>query len=154
MKRRVFTIGVILFWGCSLVFAEPMFAPTKEQAFKSQLIAIVEYSGYQLLGKIDYFSGPVARYKIIRILKGANVSKALDVRYDFTDGSACLPEVGWKFSEDLMPKKGSRWILFLNEDSPMKYWATYRGPFGRWSADFKNTLEVENALSKGQLKGD
>lgn len=51
-----------------------------------------------------------------------------------------------------MPKKGSRWILFLNKDAQIKYWTTYRGPFGRWDANFENIQEAENALKEGQAK--
>lgn len=87
MKKFLLIMGFLCFLGCSSVFAKPMFAPTKDQAFKSPVIAIVEYRGYKLDGKVDYFSGPVGQYKIIRLLKGTDVSEVLDVRYDFTDGS-------------------------------------------------------------------
>lgn len=128
-----------------------MFAPTKEEAFKSPLIAIVEYTGYKSEGKIDYFSGPIAQYKLVRVLKGTNALKVLEVLYDFTDGSACIAEVGWKFTENLMPQKGSKWILFLNKDAQAKHLTTYRGPFGRWEANSGNITEVEKALEREKV---
>jgi hypothetical protein len=146
MKKLLVIMSLLCFISFSSVFAKPMFEPTKDQAFNSPLIAIVEYTGYKLEGKVDYFSGPIGKYKIIRLLKGANVPEVLDVRYDFSDGSACIAEAGWRFTEDLMPEKGSRWILFLDKDSQMKYRTTYRGSFGRWDASPENIQEVENVL--------
>lgn len=147
MKKSLIIMSLLFFAGFSPIFAKPMFAPEKDHALSSQLIAIVEYGGYKFDGQVDYFSGPIGQYKIIRLLKGANISEILDVRYDFTDGSACIAEAGWKFTEDLMPEKGSRWILFLDKDVQMKYWITYRGSFGRWEANSENIQEVENALN-------
>ncbi len=151
MKKLVVVMSLLCFASLLPVFAKPMLAPTKDQALNVPFIAIVEYMGYKSEGKVGYFNGPIAQYRIIRLLKGANLPEVLDVRYDFSDGSACLEESGWKFSEDLMPKKGSRWILFLDQDTQMKYWTTYRGSFGRWDANPRNIQEVENVLKKGQV---
>jgi hypothetical protein len=148
MKKSLIIMSLLFFVGSSFVLASPMFAPEKDRAFSSQLIAIVEYAGYKLDGQVGYFNGPIGEYKIIRLLKGAHVSGILDVRYDFTDGSACIAETGWKFTEDLMPEKGSKWILFLDKDNQMEYWTTYRGSFGRWDANPENIQEVENALNR------
>ncbi len=151
MKKLALSIAFICCLGYSSVFAKPMSAPTKKEAFKSSLVVIVEYTGYKSEGEIDYFGGPIAQYKLVRVLKGPNALKVFDVRYDFTDGSACIAEVGWKFTENLMPQKGSKWILFLNKDSQVKYLTTYRGSFGRWEANAENIIEVENALKKGEV---
>ncbi len=148
MKKLLIMMSLFCFTNLLSLFAKPMLAPTKDQAFNSPLIAIVEYTGYKVDGKVDYFSGPIGQYKVIRLLKGANSSEVLDVRYDFTDGSACIKESGWKFTEGLMPEKGSSWILFLDKDSQMKYRTTYRGSFGRWDASLENIQEVESALKK------
>lgn len=147
----ILSIAFICFLGYSSVFAKPMPAPTKGEAFKSSLIVIVEYTGYKSEGKIDYFGGPIAQYKLVRVLKGINAPKVFDVRYDFTDGSACIAEVGWKFTENLMPQKGSKWILFLNKDTQTKHLTTYRGPFGRWEANSGNITEVENVLKREKV---
>lgn len=152
MKKLLVIMSLFCFAIFLPLFAKPMFEPTKDQAFNFPFIAIVEYTGYKLEGKVDYFSGPIGEYKIIRLLKGANLPEVLDVRYDFSDGSACIAEAGWKFTEDLMPEKGSRWILFLDQDTQMKYWTTYRGSFGRWDASPENIQEVEDALKNGQAQ--
>lgn len=113
----------------SLVWAKPMPSPTvTEGVSRSSVIVVAEYTGYQAVGKPDYFSGPKADYKVERTLKGKS-SEALTVRYDFHDGSACLPDTSWKFSAKVMPKPGSRWILLLTSAGPPA--VTYRGDFGR-----------------------
>lgn len=141
------TVAVFFLFVCSFGYAKPMPAPTKEEAYKSQVIVIAEYLGYKSHGKIDYFRGPIAQYKTIRVLKG-DAPASLNVRHDFSDGSACIAEVGWKFTDNLMPKKGSKWILFLKNDNFAKEWTTYRGDFGRWKAKLENIKEVESSLSK------
>ncbi len=148
MKKLAIIMSLLCLTGLLPLFAKPMLAPTKDQALNVPFIAIAEYIGYKSEGKVGYFNGPIARYRIIRLLKGDNLPEVLDLRYDFTDGSACLAEAGWKFTEDLMPKKSSRWILFLEKDAQMKYWTTYRGTFGRWDASSGNIQEVESALSR------
>ena len=131
------------------MWASPMFAPTKEEAFRSPLIVIGEYQGYKPRGEINYFRGPIARYKVIEVMKGSPMSKILDVRYDFQDGSACLAPEGEKFTKDWMPPVGSRWVLFLNKDKGEMYFSTYRGDFGRWPATEANIKEVNRAFKTG-----
>lgn len=148
MKKIMLAVSAFYFLACLSAFAKPMPAPTKDEALRSPVIAVVEYLSYRSIGEIDYFKGPVAEYKVIRILKGADVPGILNVRYDFDDGSACLPETGWEFGEDMMPEKGSKWILFLDKDAVADNWATYRGSFGRWYADPANIQEIENSLKE------
>jgi len=138
--------STILFFSL-FVYAKPMLSPTKEEAYQSQLIVIAEYIGYISDNQISYFHGPIAQYRIIQVLKGVSRSMDLSVRYDFHDGSACVEEEGWKFSEELMPDIGSKWILFLGEDAS-NYWTTYRGDFGRWIANPENLKQVEEGLEE------
>lgn len=148
--KKLVVMIFLCVWGLSFsgALGKPMYSPTKEEALKSQYIVIVEYIGYekQALKEIDYFNGPVARYKVIRILRGENLPEILNVRYDFHDGSACLPQEGWKFTDDTMPQVASQWLLFLNQQGGTSSFATYRGDYGRWQATKENIKEIEEAL--------
>jgi hypothetical protein len=127
-------------------YSEPMRIPTREEALRSNWIVIAQYISHKesLSGKIDYFHGPIAQYKIIRVLSGNNLNQTIDVRYDFQDGSACLALENWKFTEDTMPQTNSEWILFLEQENGI--FTTYRGDYGRWEATRENIKEIEHAL--------
>ncbi len=141
-------ITLILFAIPCYIYGKPMFAPTKEEALRSKWIVIAMYVGYKqpLSGNVNYMQGPIARYKIIRILSGDNLGKTINVRYDFHDGSACLPLEGWKFTKDKMPQVKSEWILFLNQENDNKLFTTYRGDYGRWESTEENIKDIEEAL--------
>ncbi len=138
----------IVFVSPFYLYGKPMFVPTKEEAIQSKWIVIARYAGYKnpTSYKIDYFQGPIAKYKIINILKGDVIGKNINVRYDFQDGSACLPLKGWKFTKDKMPQIKSEWILFLKQKSDKKIFVTYRGDYGRWKATEENIKEIKEAL--------
>ena len=133
-------------------FAAPLFISKPEEAARSESIIVAEYIGYRLPkeGKIDYFVPPVATYKIIEVFKGAlQPQDTVEILYSFHDASACIAEQGWKFSEKLMPAKGSRWILFIErraEDSGEVPYSTYRGDYGRWPANDKNLVAVRGMI--------
>ncbi len=128
----------------TLVWAKPMPTPTLEGAVRESLVIVeVEYLGYETVGKVDYFSGPTAKYRVLRALKG-QLEGEVRVRYDFTDGSACIPPKSWHFSKEKMPEPGSRWILFLTStNSPA---STYRGEFGRHPSNLEVEAKVEALL--------
>jgi hypothetical protein len=46
----------------------------------------------------------------------------------------------WSFTEKLMPKKGSLWLLFIGENGSPH--TTYRGDFGRTPAQAHTGIEV------------
>ena len=132
-------------------YSKPMFAPTIDEALKSSsYIVVAEYAGYSKhWNKIDYFYGPIATYKVIEILKGSTLPESIQIQYDFTDGSACIVPQNWNFNEKYMPKKRSRWILFLQSKSDKEnIWKTYRGDYGRWEADESNIIKIEKQLKK------
>ena len=123
--------------------AKPMPSPSLETAVRQSVAIVeVEYLGYDN-GKVSYFSGPLANYRLVRTLKGKS-PKQIKVRYDFTDGSACLAPKPWSFSPKMMPRTGSRWILLLQtQDSPS---TTYRGTFGRQKSGPNNLKKIQNHL--------
>lgn len=154
MKKFIFLFIVLFFSTNSIVLAKPMPEPLEEKAYKSQWIVIAQYQGYSANteypgsidnGKITYFNFPIAKYKVVRLLKGAAVPPIVDVLYAFHDGSPCMADENWKL-KDALPKRGSKWILFLNEFEGHNYLTTYGGDFGRWPATKKKILEVEKQL--------
>ncbi|MCA9793074.1 MAG: hypothetical protein KC910_14800 [Candidatus Eremiobacteraeota bacterium] len=121
--------------------AKPMAAPTLEEGLNRSIPVVGEFVDYEQ-GEIDYFGGTVARYRVLHRPSGRGpaVGTIIKVRYLFQDGSACLPERGWKFSPAMMPAPKSRWILLLEgEQEP---WNTYRGNFGRLPATAENLARV------------
>lgn len=127
-------------------YAKPAMAPSQVEAADSTHIVIAQYQSYSKGSYIDYFTGPIAKYKIVKVLKGNSLdNKTIKVQYDFQDGSGCLPENGWKFTDSLMPAKQSKWILFLEKGDDGKYY-TYRGDYGRWKVNEDNINKVSILL--------
>ena len=115
------------------VSAEPMPAPTMDELCRAQSVIEAEYLSYERKSGPaagDYFDPPLAKYRTIRHIHGSKVPAELRVEFTFDDGSACLVPEGWSFSERLMPREGSRWILFI-VSSPETQVRTYRGDLGR-----------------------
>lgn len=139
--------------------AKPMPAPTVEEAARAQTIALAEFVDYRKVSDepLHEFSCILARYKVVKTLKGSSPgnkssNEPINVIYCFSDGSGCIPSREWKFSDALMPARGSRWYLFLNKDSQSNVWkqyynvdaySTYRGSYGRWEATKANEERVK-----------
>ncbi|CAN0494438.1 unnamed protein product, partial [Phaeothamnion confervicola] len=69
-------------------------------------------------------------YRVTRNFKGKlSPNREITVNYAFHDGTACLPPPNFHFSSNMLPAKGSRWILFLHQGDGL--WLTYRGDYGR-----------------------
>jgi len=147
-RLRVILIMVVfvIFLQSFNVLAKPMLAPTLDEAISSDAIVLAEYIGYNDSFNIEYFNGPIAHYKVIRILKGDSVKKYIKVEYSFHDGSPCMEPEDWKFSSSIMPKVGSKFILFINGSDKHDYYYTYRGDYGRKEADEKYIHEIEGAV--------
>lgn len=141
MPRFVLFIFII---GACLVTAKPMTAPTLDEAMKSKWIVLVEYQGYEKSAHLDYFGYVETSYTVLDVLKGEKLDKKIQVRYRFHDGSACLvPE--WKFDEKKLPKKSSRWILFLSSKDA-EFYEVYRGDFGRMEATPEILKTIQSKL--------
>lgn len=112
--------------------AEPMPEATLEDYCNTAAIVEAEYVSYKPYRadeEISYFGTPLATYKVTKLVHGKTTPATLEVRYDFQNGSACLAPSDWKFSESLMPKRGSKWLLLLQEFNGG--YATFRGDEGR-----------------------
>ena len=131
----------------SLAYAKDMYSPTLTEAIaQSQWIVVAEYVSYAASDEIGYFYGPLAKYKIINVLKGEQLKGNIQIGYEFHNGSACIELENWQFSDELMPKDNSRWILFLKNNEQGAY-ATYRGDYGRWPASSENLQKVKEQLN-------
>ena len=131
-KNSLFVLLVL--FPLNNAYAKPMMSPTEDELCKADAIVEAEYTSYSSPGwfkSIDYFSPPIAHYKKTKQVSGEEVSENFSVFFDFQDGSACLKPPDWKFSGDMMPASGSKWILFLKKDEDSKTYRTYRGDFGR-----------------------
>lgn len=112
--------------------AKPMGAPDVKEALRVPLIVVARYLEYRSPATgISYFDAPTAHYRIEKVLKGKPITKELWVYYSFHDGSACIAPPDFKFLPAMMPRKDSRWLLFLQPVANTNKWTTYRGNWGR-----------------------
>ena len=143
-RRRIFTRSFVrwlaLIGTCALgsAFAEakPMEeAPREVELCGARSVVHARFVSYHpspiTEGAIGYLTPPVARFQLVRVLRGEPLPTEIEVRFDFHDGSVCLPREGWRFSEARMPRPFSEWVLFLTDERDGVY-RTYRGDFGRF----------------------
>jgi hypothetical protein len=159
--------------------AKPMSSPTLQEASGAEWVVEAQYSDFvkplyepadgkdgnnspKIISftrstEFDYFEPPLAEFKVDQILKmptkeahaRMHIGDTIRVPYHFHDLSACESPRNWKFSASLMPKKGTRWILFLNSSNPhfgQSVYETYRGDFGRWADTPENLSKVKQNL--------
>ncbi len=128
---------------------------TLDNAFTSEAILVCEYKGYEHEGMITYFKPPRANYHIEEFLKGPPLNKSLPVRYEFHEKVNQPKPADWKFSESLMPAKGSKWIIFIPNAVPIDgMFETYHGSFGRLEYNEDNLDKVLKIIEqhKGQTR--
>lgn len=117
-------------------------ALTYETAFaQSENIVIAEFIGYDKSKPITYYTPPKAHYRIVEYLKGAPFNKALPVKYEFHDKIVGEEKpADWKFDEaTMMPKKGSKWIMFIPTAVPLAgMLETFHGRYGRQEYNEEN----------------
>lgn len=119
-------------------------AQTLEGAIRCEAVLIAEYQGFDKNSEISFFHPPKAHFRIQKILKGPPLNKDLPVRFEFHDrsGKISAPE-GWKFADDKMPEKGSKWVLFIEWCSPRDHmFDLYQGCYGRLPANEENLNKV------------
>ncbi|HEY9775424.1 MAG TPA: tetratricopeptide repeat protein [Planktothrix sp.] len=126
---------------------------TFEEAIKSEEIVLAKYEGYEK-GDIHYMDPPIADYHITKILKGSDANPTLHVWYEFHDKVNTAPPKDWKFSEkEMMPKKGSEWILFIEFlASKNGAYETYQGSYGRQPATEENLNTLYGLLDKYNMR--
>ena len=124
------------------------FSLSFDNAAHSECILTAEYLGYEKKADTYYTHPPTANYRITKILKGPPLNRDLPIRYEFTDrinDSQAPP--GWKFGADKMPKKGSQWIIFIQNALPRDgAFDTYQGTYGRQPATEENLNKIYSLL--------
>jgi len=107
-----------------------------ETAFaQCENIVVAEFVGMEISKERPptYFTPPKAKYHITEYLKGAPFNKAIALKYEFHDEIISEEKpADWKFGEALLPKKGSKWLLFIPSAVPIDGMLhTYHGRWGR-----------------------
>jgi hypothetical protein len=106
-------------------------------------------TGYEKSYDIDWNHPPVAYYFPTEVLKGPPCSRIPAVKYEFHNSvDPTMPKV-WKFSNDVMPEKGSKWILFIEYAVPKHgMFELYQGSYGRQPATKENLHHLYSLLDK------
>ena len=123
---------------------------------RSECIVIAEYKGYEKDDMVTFYNPPKAIYRIEESLKGHDMNKTLPIRYEFHDKTNKPKPEGWKFDEkEMMPEKGSKWIIFIPNAIPVDgQFETYHGSYGRLEYNEDNYDKVLRILEqhKGQTR--
>jgi len=122
-------------------------------ATKSECILLAEYDGFDKSPDIGWNHPPEARYKVTEILKGPPLTHALPVKYEFHDTFKTDMPKDWKFSDKIMPEKGSKWILFIEFAVPKRgMFELYQGSYGRQPANDDNLNNLYALLDKYNMR--
>ncbi|MBS2006684.1 MAG: hypothetical protein JST01_06565 [Cyanobacteria bacterium SZAS TMP-1] len=128
---------------------------TLEDAFNaSEWIGDCEYAKYESIGKISPCNPPVAIFSDWRVLKGPPFGHALPVIWEFDQFASQKDREAWKFSPDMMPKKGTHWIIFMPLAVPIqdRGFETYGGSFGRMEATAENLEAIARLIEQNHKK--
>lgn len=131
------------------------FSLTYDNAFRSESIVVAKFLKYESDGPISYFRPPKAIYHIEEVMKGPPLNPTIPVRYEFHQKIDQPKPKGWKFSKDMMPKKDSKWILFIHNAVPIDgMLETYHGSFGRQEYNEENLDKILRIMEthKGQTR--
>jgi hypothetical protein len=119
---------------------------------KCEGVYVAEFKGYEHSGPVSYYKPPRANYHIEEYLKGPPLSRTLPVKYEFHEKLVGVEKpADWKFSEDMMPKKGSKWLIFIPNCVPIDgEFETFHGSFGRQEWNEKNIDEIHRIIQEHQ----
>ncbi len=159
--KTLTTITAIAFSISTAAYADPMPPASLTEAIQSPYVVLASYQSHgQVKGFTSehlYLSGFTATYKLESILKqpsngttsvaqtGLRPGKNFDICYLVHDLSPCMADQSFHFSESLLPKKNTRWILFLTTKNKQE-WQTYRGQYGRIEATAASVTNVKGLL--------
>lgn len=117
---------------------------------KSEGVYVAEYKDYEQAGLVSYFKPPQANYKIVEYLKGPPLSRTLPIKYEFHEKIVGEEKpADWKWSESLMPKKGSKWIIFIPNCVPIDgKFETFHGSYGRQEFNEENIDEIHRIIQE------
>jgi hypothetical protein len=126
---------------------------TYDNAITAESIVIAEYASCDKTDNVRYNSPPIAHYRIMQFLKGPPLNRALPIRYQFHTQYDLTVPAGWKFEANLLPDKGSKWILFVEPAVPERgAFNTFCGSFGRQPATQANLDKLDQLLDSHNMK--
>lgn len=119
---------------------------------KCEGVFVAEYKGYEHEGPVSYYKPPRAKYQIVEYLKGPPLSRTLPIKYEFHDKIVGEEKPkDWAFSEDKMPKKGSKWLIFIPNCVPIDgEFETFHGSYGRQEWNEQNIDEIHRIIQEHQ----
>lgn len=117
---------------------------------RSEKILIARYDRYEDDGSISYFAPPKAIFKVEEILKGSKLNPTIYIRFEFHNKlHGVRKPKGWKFDPSMMPKKGSKWLIFIPNAIPVDgMYETYKGKFGIQPFNEDNYDKIMRILEK------
>lgn len=143
--------------------------PTVEQLMEADWVVSATYIGHEdpfkykwaLVPGELYVRGIDCLFKVDSVLKPSTdkeinalpLQKPIHVQYCEHDYSIISPDKNYKFDESKLPKKGERFILFLNsyelqtDQFGLRHFTTRRGYYGRWAATDANLEKVRKLVS-------
>ena len=127
--------------------AEPIDPLSLEAAYlSSEWIGNCEFDKYETNGKVSLFNPPIAICNRWECLKGPPFAQTLHIIWEFDQGNSPEKRMAWTFSPEMMPQKGSHWLIFLPNAVPIpgRGFETYGGSYGHMEATEANL----NALKK------
>ena len=119
---------------------------------KSESIVVAEFKSFEHEGLVTFNNPPTAVYKVTEILKGPPLNKVLPVRYEFSRKiSSDVKPADWKWDPAMMPKPGSKWIIFIPNSVPVDgKFETFHGAYGRQEFNEQNLDEVHRIRQEHQ----
>lgn len=119
---------------------------------KCEGVFVAEYKGYQHEGPVSYYKPPQANFHIVEYLKGPPLSKTLPIKFEFHEKIVGEEKpADWKFSESMMPKKGSKWLIFIPVCVPIDgKFETFHGSYGIQEWNEKNIDEIHRIIQEHQ----
>jgi hypothetical protein len=106
---------------------------------------------------VTYSSPPTVFFRLIQVLKGPPLSgtgfatpigRKIAIKYEFGDSEVDQPK-DWKFDESMLPKIGSKWILFIPDAVRHGYpraFETFQGSAGRLEFSTENIEKIHAAI--------
>lgn len=102
-------------------------------------VVLAEYLGYHKLGEIiDSSHPPAADFLVLKILKGPSVRPNIAVLYQLP----AQADSGRQFSKNLMPARGSQFILCIRRTAPTSDLFETVHCYGRWFPFNAVTMEA------------
>ena len=151
------------FFACLLVIGCVLFCPawavSSNDRWGCESIVVGEYVGCNERSRVSDgevtsktaitpFTPPGALFRVADVLKGPPLNHVITIRFDFFDNKP-TPN-NWKFDKSMMPKPGSKWILFISEAVPhgvLREFETWNGSLGREAFSDERVTEIRKVLA-------